>query len=89
MNNINIELMPFEKFVQTILKQLYHDETRMLKGSFKDKDGNNIFKETFEANIVGRGTAIETYEAYIKWFNYTRNPYEKERQVINAEWEIN
>lgn len=82
------ELMPFMKFVQVHLRLIYHDRTRRIKGTFRDKDtGKLVEGDTFEAHIVGDGTAKTVYNAYLDWFNYTIEAHESEREYVNAEFE--
>lgn len=90
MININVELMPFQKFVQSILNKLYHDETRIIIGKFKEKGKEHIFTEEFKAHLVGgKDSAEETYNAYIKWFNHTKVDGEEERECVSAIWRSN
>lgn len=60
-----------------------------IKGVFKNKKTGKIVKgDDFLAVVCGKGTAEETYKAYLSWYNYTREDYEKEaeREFVSAEW---
>ena len=82
----NEELMPFKKYVQNILRILYHDEIVQIKGTFKEIPSGKIIKnDIFEAHLAGKGSLEETYKAYIKWFNYTKYPNEEEREFVSIE----
>lgn len=79
-----VELMPFKKYVQYLLKLLYTDEKRKISGTFTDNRGN-IVDECFDAHVCG--DAETTYKAYLSWFNYTnQDEYEPERLFVKAKW---
>jgi hypothetical protein len=84
------ELMDFKKFAQSIKGLLYSDETIFLYGTFKEGD-NIIEGDNFTAHIVkksGEKLNIDLiYKTYIEWFNYTRNPDEKERVFVSVKLE--
>ena len=79
-----------EKFLQNKLGKIISTPKRKLcgiyteKGSYETKTGDN-----FMAYLVGsKHDAFETYQAYIKYFNYTiQHEGEKERIAISAFWE--
>ncbi len=86
------ELMDFKKFVQSISKLLYSENTIFISGSFKEVGSNEIIKgDNFEAHkVFESGKAIDIkliYKTYLDWFNYTRNSDEKERIFVSVEIE--
>jgi hypothetical protein len=80
----NEELMPFKKFVESILKVLYHEDTITIYGTFKESDGSIHTGDIFEAHLIGNRTLEETYKAYLHWFNYTRYPNELSREFVSV-----
>ena len=85
--NPNAVLMPFRKYVECFCEGLYHEETKYLEGVFKDNDTKEIIKgDNFTAHVVGKGSAEETYRAYIQWYNHTKSEYEHERTFVNAKF---
>lgn len=84
--NINIEVMPFKKFCQAYCG-IYCEETKFIKGVFRELPKGNIVEgDNFVAHLVGRGSAEETYKAYLKWFNHTRQEGEWVRKFVSAKW---
>ena len=85
MVGINIEMMPFKKYVQAHLNKLYHEETVRIYGTYKDVSTNEIHDaDEFDAHLIGQGTIEESYKAYLQWFNHTRTEYEHEREFISV-----
>ncbi len=83
------ELMDFKKFAQTISKLMYSEDTIFIKGCFKEVGSNKIIEgDNFEAHkVFESGKKIDLkliYKTYIKWFNYTKNPDEKERIFVSV-----
>ena len=77
-----------EKFIQCNLRKMITTPKKKLIGKYKHKDSDEVFEgDIFMAYRVGKGDAMETYEAYIAYFNYTRmDEFEKERIAVSAEW---
>lgn len=87
-NNINVEMMPFKKYCQAHLRKLFQEDRKWIEGCFKEKGSGVVHdKDDFFAHPVGHGEAMETYSAYISWFNHTRTPFEKERVAVSARWD--
>ena len=84
--NIKTELMPFKKFCES-KRILYRDETKLIEGTFRDSVTKELVKkDIFTAYVVGNGTAKDTYEAYLLWFNHTRTQYENAREFVEAKF---
>lgn len=75
----------YEKFVNYILKE-YTQGRRDLIGCFKRKGSDKIITgDNFSALNVS-DNAEKSYKAALKYFNHTRNEFEKERVFVSAEW---
>lgn len=81
-------MIEFQKFCQSLCKQIYHEETKVINGTFRELPTGKIIKgDNFVAHLVGRGSAEETYKTYLKWFNHTRTDLELEREFVSAKFE--
>lgn len=82
--NTNIEMMPFKKYVESRNINYCEDKIK-INGVFKDKETGKITKgDNFLACKLGNLSIEEIYKVYLDWFNYTRMPYEKEREFVSA-----
>ncbi len=86
-----MEIKEIEKFLEYDLNKRISDKDktkrRMLCGTFKMKGSKKKFTgDEFMAYELTRSSALEVYECYIKYFNYTLRLDEKERIAISAEW---
>lgn len=82
------EIHEVEKHIQSRLGKRISTPKRLLRGTFKEND-SEILKEgdEFMAYPVGKGDAMETYNAYISYFNYTSmDVTERKRIAVKAEW---
>ena len=62
-----------------------HDEVIIINGTFREKDTGEIIKnDVFEAHKLGKLSVEEIYKVYLAWFNYTKTPYELEREFVSA-----
>lgn len=86
-NNIT-EWFEIEKFIQSRCKKILSTPKKLIRGCFKEEGSEEIFEgDEFMAYPINRGSAIETYETYIDYFNYTsQDKFEKKRIAVNAEW---
>ena len=79
--------MPFKKYVVYHLGKTFHEDKKMILGTFKDLNtGKIIRKDDFKAHIIGKGTAKETYKAYLEWYNYTIEKGDSKREYVTAKW---
>ena len=82
--NINVEMVPFKKFAEKE-GYYYNEETIRIEGTFREKDTGEIVKgDIFDAHLLSGQNIENIYKVYLDWFNYTRNPYEKEREFVAA-----
>jgi len=80
------DLMPFKKFVQSILNKLWNEDTVKIRGTFRNtKTGEIIDCDTFDAHLIGKGDLEETYKTYLAWFNHTRLEGESAREFVAVE----
>ncbi|MBD3355076.1 hypothetical protein GF361_03765 [Candidatus Woesearchaeota archaeon] len=78
------EMMPFKKFVQSQNK-LFREDKKFIRGVFRDtKTGKIVKGDDFEANIVGDGSAEETYKLYLLWNNIY---FGENREFVSAKWD--
>jgi hypothetical protein len=85
MDIIKTELMPYEKFVQSVLNLVTHGR-RKIKGVFREIPSGKIVKgDNFNCIVVG--DAEQSYKAAIKYFNHLREDDELERVFVSAEWD--
>ncbi len=82
--NPNIELMPFKKFAEKE-GYYYNTETIRISGTFKEKNTKQIVKgDIFNAHTLSGQTIQTIYKVYLDWFNYTKLPFENEREFISV-----
>lgn len=80
-------LMPYEKFVQSVLGKSIHGRKR-IKGVFREVDTGKIVKgDNFVCIVTGKNSAEESYKDAIKYFNHTRQKKERKREYVSVEWE--
>ena len=82
--NINVEMMPFKKYVQSF-GIIYHEDTIMINGTFREKPSGCIVKgDIIKAHKLGKLTIKDIYKTYLAWFNHTRVEREEEREFISV-----
>ena len=87
---VNTELMPFKKYVQAILRKIYHEDTIRLNGTFKDiVTGQIVENDIFDAHKIGKDNIEEIYKAYISWWNHIRYEHENPREFISVKYAEN
>lgn len=83
-------IVEIEKFLQYNLNKYIsnRNKKRTIRGSFKEKGSNKIYRgDEFEAYELSGCSALEVYECYIAYYNYTiQNKFEKARIAVKAEW---
>ena len=78
------ELIEYKKFFNYHLG-LRDRGRKYVRGRFRDKGSPKIYIE--ELHVLNyNNNAKKSYEATIKYFNYTRTGTEKERMMVSAEW---
>ncbi len=82
--NVNAEMMPFKKYVQS--KGIIYDEnTIRINGTFKEKNSGKIIKrDIITAHKLGKLSIKDIYKTYLAWFNLTRTEDEDERTFVNV-----
>jgi hypothetical protein len=85
--NINAEMMPFKKFVQS-KEIIYNEDTIKVNGTFKEKKSGIIIRgDIFNAHKLAGKSIEEIYKVYLDWFNHTRTEHEEERVFVSVKRE--
>lgn len=82
------DFIEIEKFIQNKLGKRITTPKKKISGVFKHEGSDETYEgDIFMAYPVNRGDALESYQAYIDYFNYTiQGPHELPRIAVSAEW---